>query len=71
MRRAGIRTPAPVSKAFLAGSSQEYYPASTRIAIHDQSAGEERIVQAMTKRPRDFRGWTAVAGAYLGVVPML
>lgn len=37
----------------------------------DQAAGEERIVQAMTKRPRDFWGWTAAGGAYLGVLPML
>lgn len=36
----------------------------------DQARGEEQIVQAMTKRPKDFWGWTAVGGAYLGVLPM-
>ncbi len=37
----------------------------------DQAEGEEHIAQAMTKRPRDFWGWTAAGGAYLGVMPLL
>lgn len=41
------------------------------IAIGDQTAGDEQITKAMAKRPRDFWGWTAVGGAYLGVLPML
>lgn len=40
------------------------------IAIGDEAAGERRFALAMEKRPRDFWGWTAVGGAYLGVVPL-
>lgn len=41
------------------------------IAIGDEAAGERRFARAMERRPRDFWGWTAAGGAYLGVLPML
>ena len=41
------------------------------LAAGDQAGGEEHIVRSMTKRPRDFWGWVATGGAYLGVLPML
>lgn len=41
------------------------------IAMDDVARGEGLLNESMARHPRDFWGWTAAGGAYLGVVPML
>lgn len=41
------------------------------ISLGDAAKGEELFNKSMAKHPKEFWGWVAAGGAYLGVTPML